>query len=174
LRAFLFTIGLASYAQEPSDQAFERERTLRAISFTSEKLSIWQKRLNLEDWDITIVLSRTADLKPNTLGHIRWDSELKIAVISVLNPADYRLPQDEMLRDMEFTIVHELIHLNFGLAFSEFRRSEANRREEEQAVNHLANALLKADSGSKRAACGGVSSGQPQTKESFRQDLRQP
>jgi hypothetical protein len=174
LRAFLFTIGLVSFAQKPPDQAFERERTLRAISFTSEKLSIWQKRLNLQDWDISIVLARTADLKPHTLGHIRWDPESKVATISVLNPTDYRLPQDEMLRDMEFTIVHELIHLNFGLVLSEVRRTEANRQEEEQVVNLLADVLLKLDGGMRRGVCDGVKPDQPQTGVSFQNDLRQP
>jgi Zn-dependent peptidase ImmA (M78 family) len=68
-----------------------------------------------------------------------------MADIQVLDPADYRLSKSEMLRDMEFTIVHELIHLHLGSMLSDVNRTEANRREEEQAVNHLAAALLKLD-----------------------------
>jgi hypothetical protein len=133
--------------QRPSNLVATHERALLAFSFTSEKLWIWQNRLNLKDWKISIVLSPASDLKPDTLGHIHWDSDTKTAVILVLDPADYHLPLNEMLQDMEFTIVHELIHLNFGPVVSEFRRSEANRHEEEQAVNHMADALLKLDRG---------------------------
>jgi hypothetical protein len=42
---------------------------------------------------------------------------------------------------MEFTVVHELIHLEL----SSLPHSEASRRVEEHAVNRLADALLKLD-----------------------------
>jgi len=43
--------------------------------------------------------------------------------------------------------VHELIHLELSPVLSPFHRDEANRREEEHAVNHMAEALLKLDRG---------------------------
>jgi hypothetical protein len=46
-----------------------------------------------------------------------------------------------MLDDMEFTVVHELIHLEL----SSLPRSEASRRDEEYAVNQIADALLALD-----------------------------
>lgn len=52
-----------------------------------------------------------------------------------------------MLDDIEFTVVHRLIHLEFAPVVSDFQRSEANRREEEHAVNQMATALLKLDRG---------------------------
>ncbi len=118
-----------------------RERTVLAESFTSERLWVWQKRLNLQDWKISVVMSRTGDLKPKTLGNIHWDADKKTAVIRVLDPADYRLPLHDMLQDMEFTVVHELIHLEL----SSLPRSDASRRDEEHAVNQIADALLKLD-----------------------------
>jgi hypothetical protein len=118
-----------------------RERTLVAESFTAERLWVWQKRLNLKDWNIAVVLARTGELKPKTLGNIHWDAEKKSAVIRVLDPADYRLPFRDMLKDMEFTVVHELIHLEL----SSLPRSDASRRDEEHAVNQIAEALLKLD-----------------------------
>jgi len=116
-----------------------------AASFATERLAVWQKRLDLQDWNIAVVVARAGELKPKTLGNIHWDLEKKTAVIRVLDPADYKMPFPEMLQDIEFTVVHELIHLNFAPVLSDLQRSDANRREEEHAVNHMAEALLKLD-----------------------------
>ena len=140
---------VGSRAQTPSKSgetpAFERK--LLAERFASERLWVWQKRLNLQDWDLSVVASRASELKPKTVGNIHWDREKKTAVIRVLDPADYHLPFDEMLRDMEFTVVHELIHLEMVPILSDLQRTDENRREEEHAVNHMAEALLKLDRG---------------------------
>lgn len=93
------------------------------------------------DWNISIVFTRARDLKPRTLGNIHWEADKKAAVIRVLDPSDYRLSHQDMLQDMEFTVVHELIHLDL----SSLPRSEASRRDEEFAVNRLAEALLNLD-----------------------------
>ena len=134
-----------SRAQSTANELSPRERTVQCEAFASERLAMWQKRLNLEDWKINVVMSRTTELKPKTLGNIHWDLDKKTAVIRVLDPADYKLPFGEMLKDMEFTVVHELIHLEFAPVVSELQRSDANRREEEHAVNHMAEALLRLD-----------------------------
>jgi hypothetical protein len=124
-----------------------RERTLAAEAFTAERLWVWQKRLNLQDWKVTVEMARTTDLRPKTLGNIHWDLEKKTAVVHVLDPADYRMPLHEMLQDMEFTVVHELIHLGFAPVLADLQRTDANRREEEHAVNHMADALLTLERG---------------------------
>jgi len=138
-----------SRAQEvpPESATLARERTLMAGSFASEKLWVWQKRLNLQAWDVSVVVARAAELKPRTVGHIRWDRAKKTAVIQVLDPADYHLPMDAMLRDIEFTVVHELIHLEMVPILSDLLRTEANRMEEEHAVNQMTEAFLKLDRG---------------------------
>jgi hypothetical protein len=111
------------------------------VNYLNERLAIWQQRLTLQNWKISIIMSHPSDLKPKTLGNIHWDSDKKSAVIRVLDASDYRLPYKEMLDDMEFTVVHELIHLEL----SSLPRSEASRRDEEHAVNQIADALLKLD-----------------------------
>jgi len=116
-------------------------------SFATERLWVWQKRLNLEGWNISILVSRASDLKPKTVGNIKWDRDKKTAVIRVLDPADYHMEFGAMLRDIEFTVVHELIHLEMSPVLSDLQRTEANRREEEFAVNHMADALLKLERG---------------------------
>jgi hypothetical protein len=134
-----------STPQQVSSAIPARERTLAAEAFATERLWVWQKRLNLEDWKISVSMVRAGDLRPKTLGNIHWDLEKKTAVIHVLDPADYNMPRQEMLADMEFTVVHELIHLGFAPVLTELQRSDANRQEEEHAVNHMARALLQLD-----------------------------
>ncbi len=134
-----------SLAQDNHTADAARERTLAAQRFATERAAMWQKRLNLEDWNITVLVSRASELKPKTLGNIHWDSDKRSAVIRVLDPADYRMTEEAMMKDIEFTVVHELIHLELSPVLSPFHRDEANRREEEHAVNHLADALLKLD-----------------------------
>lgn len=111
--------------------------------FIQEKLAVWQQRLKLEDWRISVAMTRRDNLKPKTLGGIRWDKRKKSAAMAVLDPSEYRLPFREMLDDMEFTIVHELVHLELA----SLPRSEASRSSEEHAVNQITDALLRLDRG---------------------------
>ena len=143
----LLVVGNMFAQTTASPQAPEtaRERTLLAEKYAAERLSVWQKRLNLQDWNISLLVVRSSELKPKTLGNIHWDTDKKTAVIRVLDPADYKLPFAEMLQDLEFTVVHELIHLELSPVLSPLQRNDANRREEEHAVNHMADALLRLD-----------------------------
>ena len=134
----LFTFTTPFFAQDTSAEA-ARQRTLMAERYTTERLWVWQKRLNLLDWNISVAVSRASELKPKTLGNIHWDTNLKQANIGVLSAYDYTLPTPQMLDDMEFTIVHELVHLHLA----SLPRNEASRRTEERAVNELAAALLR-------------------------------
>jgi hypothetical protein len=129
----LNTLAIAASAQLLPDAFVEK--------FVNEKVAVWQRNLSLEDWNISILMCRRGDLKLKTLGGIRWDKSKRTAVISVLAASEYRLPVDEMLDDMEMTIVHELIHVHLAA----LPRSEASRRDEERAVNQLAQALLRLD-----------------------------
>src|SRR2546425_639753 len=106
-------LAVPSQSQQVTDQT-DREGVLVVERFAAERLWIWQQRLNLADWNISVVVARATDLKPRTLGNIHWDAEKKRAVIKVLHPADYNMPQAEMLADVEFTLVHELIHLELS------------------------------------------------------------
>lgn len=123
---------------EPGSTA---EKCLTAQSFLQERLALWQRRLRLEEWNISVKLVRLGDLKPKTLGNIHWDTETHHANINVLSPMDYKLSFADSLKDMEFTIVHELVHLQL----SSLPRNEASRSAEEKAVNTLTEALLNLD-----------------------------
>jgi|SwirhirootsSR3_FD_contig_91_778108_length_2216_multi_3_in_0_out_0_3 hypothetical protein len=116
-----------------------REREAQAVKFVQEKLQLWQHRMNLTSWDIQANLIRRGAFKPKTIGGIHWDADIMKASIDVLSTYDYTLPDRAMLDDMEFTVVHELVHLQL----SSLPRSEASRGAEEHAVNEIARALLK-------------------------------
>lgn len=126
---------------EPQSSPDARECARMSETYVSERLAVWQQRLKLQDWKITITMAHPSDLKPKTLGNIHWDADKKAAVIRVLDAADYHMACRDMLDDMEFTVVHELIHLEL----SSLPRSEASRRDEEYAVNQIADALLALD-----------------------------
>jgi hypothetical protein len=114
------------------------ERSLLAETFAAQKLWVWQKRLGLQDWKVTLHVVRLTELKPKTLGNIHWDRTTKTASVNILDPADYKLPLPAILDDLEFTVVHELIHLHL----SSLPRNEASRTAEEEAANRIAEALL--------------------------------
>lgn len=130
----------AGPASVPSPSPIQ-ERAITANTFVQEKLAQWQKRLKLEDWHITATLVRGTQLKPKTLGNIHWDTPAKTALIHVLALEDYKLPYPDALKDMEFTVVHELVHLQL----SNLPRSDASRGAEERAVNQITQALLDLD-----------------------------
>ena len=137
-----------SNAQAPlPGETLAFERKLVVEHFATERLWVWQKRLNLQGWDISVAVSPADVLRPGTVGNIHWDNEKKTAVIRILDPASYHMPFAAMLRDIEFTVVHELIHLGMAPVLSNLQRTDANRLEEEHAVNHMADALLKLDRG---------------------------
>lgn len=126
----------------PTATETARERSWTAEAFCKEKLAIWQKRLRLSDWRIDLRMVRPGELKPKTVGNIHWDTPSKTATVRVLAAEDYKLTTfSDILRDMEFTVVHELIHLQL----SSLPRSDASRGAEERAVNQLTEALLELD-----------------------------
>jgi hypothetical protein len=114
------------------------DRKEAARAFVEEKVAVWQKRLKLDEWNIAVMMVRKDALKPDTLGGIRWDKKKRSATLWTLDPADYTVSDEDMRKDLEFTVVHELIHLELA----SLPKSEASRRTEERAVNQLAEALL--------------------------------
>jgi hypothetical protein len=140
---FVLCAVVSAYAQTtPSDAGpaalSAGEQSQIARQYVTERLAFWQQRLKLEEWRISVVPARRSELKPNTLGGIRWDKTKKSAVIWVLDPSEYQIPFRATLDDMELTIVHELVHLEL----TSLPRSEASRGNEEHAVNGIAEALL--------------------------------
>jgi hypothetical protein len=133
-------------APETPREPGAQERRLLAQSYLDQRLTRWQERLKLQDWTITLVMSHPGDLRRGTLGNVHWDADKKTAMIRVLDAADYGRPFRSTLQDMEFTVVHELVHLELTSLTRNFKsRSEESFSEEEQAVNRMSDALLQLD-----------------------------
>ena len=100
------------------------------------QLRSWQKRLGLEGWDLSLQVVRKSALDRDTWGNAEWDAETKTGVISVLDPQDYNLKGSDLKKDMECTIVHELVHIQVSPIDS------GNPEAHEEVVNRIMNALL--------------------------------
>lgn len=137
---FVVCTCISAFAQTPASET-RTQVSSQAQRFMEERLVVWRQRLKLEDWQVSVVMTRLSDQPPKTLGGIRWDKNKKTAVIWVLDASDYRLPFREMLDDMELTIVHELVHLDLA----SLPRGQASRGSEERAVSGIAEAMLGLD-----------------------------
>lgn len=117
------------------------ERDALARERLHKRLGVWQNRLELSDWKISLITVHRGELSPGTLGNVRWNLDEKTARVKVLNANDYELPFEAAFSDMEFTLVHELIHLELA----SLPRTDESRVDEEGAVNRMADALLQLD-----------------------------
>jgi len=146
LVCLLGMIAAARIAPETPNDPPAHDRSPLAEKYLHHRLSVWQDRLKLQDWTISVVQSHPNDLRRGTLGNIHWDADKQTAVIRVLDASDYQRPFKAALKDMEFTVVHELVHLELSSLTKNFKsRSEESYSGEEQAVNGIAGALLHLD-----------------------------
>ena len=101
---------------------------------------------------MTLELSHPSDLRRGSLGNVHWDADTKTALIRVLDAGDYQMSFGATLKDMEFTVVHELTHLELSSLTRNFKsRSEESVGAEERAVNRLAEAMLQLDNADEAA-----------------------
>jgi hypothetical protein len=100
----------------------------------------WQDRLHLVDWAIAVAYC-TPDEMPSlqAAGSCGVDQDHKQAQICILHPKYFSpLGNSYRLRDLEHTIVHELLHIHLdGLDTPNTRD-----REVEQVINLVADTLL--------------------------------
>ncbi len=100
------------------------------------QMRVWQKRLGMEDWNLTLRVVRQSEIDQDSWGAAEWDSRAKTGVISVLDPRDYNLKGGELKLDMECTVVHELVHIQVSPL------AGATGEITEEVVNRLMTALL--------------------------------
>jgi hypothetical protein len=134
-------LGSAVQAQPTADTPEERQAL--ANRYVHEILPYWQQRLHLEEWTVHVMLSRPQDLRPGTLGNIHWDRDGKVATIRVMDASGYHTDVASMLKDMQVTVVHELVHLELA----SLPVADADRSNQEFAIDRLVDALLSLDEG---------------------------
>jgi len=100
------------------------------------QMRIWQKRLGLEEWSLSVRIVRQSEIDHNSWGAAEWDPSAKTGMISVLDPRDYNLHGSDLKLDMECTIVHELVHIQVSPLDA---RDELVR---EEVVNKIMTALM--------------------------------
>lgn len=126
-------------------------------------VKLWQTRLHLEEWRLEVRLVRSTELKPDTLGNLKWNSVNRSAVIKVLTPGEYELAPSEIAEDIEYTVVHELVHLHLSV----LPRDLGKRDVEETVVNKIADALMGLEKGDRfRARSEPAPGNRKQTGES--------
>lgn len=143
LAGFMLLCGLASAALADEPTGYTAVPSGVGMSQVENWVALWQKRLHLTEWKIDTQMVRSGDLRPETLGNLKWNSLDRTARIRVLDPADYDLPPSEVPTDIEYTIVHELVHLQLAV----LPRDPGKRDVEEQVVNKIADALMLLDKG---------------------------
>lgn len=121
----------------PADPTSEKQ-SLVSDTQVAGWVKRWQARLRLQDWRVDARIVRKVDLKPDTLGNLKWNSEDKTATIRILDPRDYDLPTERIPEDMELTVVHELIHLHLSV----LPRDPLKKGVEEQVVDKISVALF--------------------------------
>jgi hypothetical protein len=139
LVAILFAAGISGAAELPHGKDVPVQPNVEI--YLRGRVALWQDRLKLQDWSVSLVVSSPSDLRPGTLGNIHWDPDKKTAVIRVLAAPDNQTPPSATLTEMEETIVHELVHLELA----SLPKTDAGRSDEEFAVIHLTEALLWLD-----------------------------
>src|SRR5258708_26207958 len=103
----------------------------------------WQQRLEMGEWQINTQIVRICELKPETLGNLRWNADNHTSTIKAVNPLDYDLPPADTIQDIEYTILHEFIHLQLSV----LPRDVASKGVEEKVVNRMGDGLFRLDKG---------------------------
>lgn len=126
-------------------QGPRRRLPFRALQL---RLALWQHRLRLDDWRITISYAPQADMDDGSgavyiFGDCSPNVTHKTAEIRIGTPAEWRKSQSGIPYRLDEIIVHELLHLHFHL----FERSDktAEGKAQEQAIEAIAEALTHED-----------------------------
>lgn len=119
----------------------QRQQVILTIEEAQALMAEWQEVLRLQDWTITLMISRGngLDIPQGNQGHCDMVFRRKEGRIQLLDPIDF--PKNTSSpQDMEVTLVHELLHFHF-VGFDR-RLNEDEQDLSEHAVNALSYALV--------------------------------
>lgn len=134
-----------------------RDAASRAVSCdrlepTNEKIRAatakWQKKLRLQDWQVTAKLARRTEFSsPDCYAEINYFHPQKSAIIKILDPIDFVPTEhdtDLCMYDWERSLIHELLHLMLMWIPDEDDEEDYNNNEE-LSINLMAEALIDLD-----------------------------
>jgi len=99
-------------------------------------LRYWRRALRLMDWDITLHVCRHFEM-PERLGECAVNATSREARIRILDPRDISPDATAVSRDVEVTLVHELLHVLFPQDEDGWCSTQ-----QEQAIDTTARALV--------------------------------
>lgn len=114
---------------------------------TTAKLSrlrdYWQKTLRLQDWDVTVDVVRANEI--SGLGQTEISGSYRSATVKILDERDAEARGDTMPsgRDLEVTLVHELMHLHFHDINPTIDYNSSQGVAQERAIDTLAIAFVR-------------------------------
>lgn len=99
-----------------------------------ERLAYWQEKLRLRDWRIETEITRERNfINVDCNAEIRYNLPNKTAFVHIVDPIDF---DDVFKQDMEWLLVHELLHLHLAPIGDE-------ETPVEQAVESITYGLIK-------------------------------
>lgn len=104
----------------------------------------WKKRLGLSHWDITIRFAESGELEEWNEGRVLHKQCQEHALILIKRSEEYNALEGRE-QDIEETIVHELLHLVFGL-FPE-ASSDLEEKVFDQSLDRVARVLIRLSRG---------------------------
>jgi len=115
---------------------------LSVLSESKAYVKYWQKQLRLLDWKIKVVVRYDPE-EFNGFACMKHNLNFQMNTLEVLDPS---LIKEEWAgcRDLEVTIVHELLHTRFIHAIKRKKESDPH---EEMAIEVVAQALVAARRG---------------------------
>lgn len=123
------------------------EQCIYTIEQLRERLAHWQRVLRLQDWHIEVMLVPMASMGGDFAGEVTTFPMKKRAFIKVLTAADYEASMERgrqtMPHDMEYTLIHELMHVVIYLCSVKYDPGSREEMLEEQAVHALAMGYLQ-------------------------------
>ena len=120
--------------------------TPKAVTLSLPELGVvgnyYMPLLGINQWDIDVLITRLSDLDGNN-GDCTWTLTKLRATIRIMAPTDN--PKDDDPLDMEYVLVHELIHVAMATinAMIEDRDDVIRDGAIEQFVHSMALALVK-------------------------------
>ena len=105
------------------------------------RCAYWQKVLCLQDWQVEVSVVREKQMSVEGLAECHWQIKKRWAVVNLRDYVDFD-PDWFGSRDMELSLVHELLHMH-AAAFDDYEVDTPKEVALEQAIHAISTALVE-------------------------------